>query len=123
MKVQIIDTVFNVQFIKNPVKVKYKKYKQDGSFKVKTGVRIDTYCKIRVGDLVISTGKSSCSPIDKYNHVKGKAMAMERALLSYNFSAADVAVGVPDYVMIPVREVRTEFWDEFAAEFGGGSNG
>lgn len=116
MKVQIIDTIFNVQFIKNPMKVKYRKYKQDGSFKVKTGIRTDTYCKIRVGDQVISTGKSSCSPVDKYNHVKGKALAMERALLNDDF----IDTGVLNYDMVPIREVRTEFWYNFAFEFGAG---
>ncbi len=116
MKVQILDNIFKVQFIKDNVMIKYRKYNQDGSSKIRKGIRIDTHCKICVNNNIIAVGKSSCNPLDKYDHIKGKSLAMDRALRSINFIKNEI-INSLNNDGIDIKSIRLEFWSIFDKEF------
>ena len=107
MKVDTVNNnMYNVQFIK------HIQVDDEGHSHVVTICKIFTIRKFRDGEYdknLIGVGESKQNPKDVYDHVFGKKLALQRALVEGYF---------PDTTYIMDRIERTMVWQRFVEEFG-----
>jgi len=106
MKVDTVNNMYNVQFIKRT------QVDDEGHSHVVTICKIFTINETQTGEYerdLIGVGESKQNPKDLYDHVFGKKLALQRALVASHFPAITYTMDRIEHTMV---------WQRFVEEFG-----